>query len=189
MTLFFIIPLTIVLLAAYIFKNSADEIAYLSAAIAVVALLVTLIVAPWQLKLALLSIVALTSTRLWFPQLKISNSSKLLVENSQSESLATTAEKGTETSPNPIFNPLVKGSYRGIQYEHDRPFVKLSQVKLKGKYRGQVWKSGQVETPTAIQPNFEIKYRGATVNSQKSSTVEIEPMQQEKINLTQIVPE
>ena len=192
MTLYFIIPVAIVLLATYIFKNSADEIAYLSAAIAVVALLVALIVAPWQLKLVLLSIVALTSTKLWFPsrQPKTASSSNLLAENSPLESLATKSEQETENPPTNLFNPWIKGSYRGVNYEHNiSPFVKLSQVELKGKYRGQTWKSSQVENQAAVQPKYEIKYRGAKINPQKSAPVQGEQTQQDQINLISILPE
>lgn len=191
MTLYFIIPLAIVLLAAYIFKNSADEMAYLAGCIAVVALLVALILAPWQLKLVLLSIVVLTSTKLWFPsrELKAGSSSTMLVENADSENLTTKSEKKADNSGDNFFTTLVKGSYRGVNYEHNIPAVQVSEVELKGKYRGQVWKSSQAETPAEVQPNFEIKYRGATINGQKSPKVEVEETEQEKINLGSMVQE
>lgn len=143
MQLFFLIPLAIVPVALFIFKNSADEMAYLSAAISVVGLILSLVLAPWQIQIFLLAVVAIATRKLW------------LSAQRQEESLP---EKD------------IKLSYRGLNYEHNPPEVKLTGDEIKGKYRGQVWKSPIVEEPTIIEPTFTLKYRGASVNYQKSVT-------------------
>lgn len=143
MNLFFLIPLAIVPVALFIFKNSADEMAYLSAAISVVGLILSLVLAPWQIQIFLLAVVAIAARKLWL--------SAMSQEESEPEK-------------------EIKLSYRGLNYEHNPPEVKLTGDEIIGKYRGQVWKSPIAEEPTIIQPTFTLKYRGASVNYQKSVT-------------------
>lgn len=50
----FTIWLVISLIAVYIYANSDDEMAYLSATISVVSIIASLVLAPWQIKLLLL---------------------------------------------------------------------------------------------------------------------------------------
>jgi len=60
----FLITLVITLIAAYIFKNAVEEIAYLAASILGVGMLVSLFLAPWPLKLALLTFVFIKTREL-----------------------------------------------------------------------------------------------------------------------------
>lgn len=53
MSYFFIIPIAVAIGCIYIFKNTADEMAYLAASISVISLVVGLVLAPWQLQLFL----------------------------------------------------------------------------------------------------------------------------------------
>lgn len=182
MTLFFIIPLAIVLLAVYIYKNSADEIAYLAASISGVGLILSLILAPWQLKLLLLVVVLLTTTKIWWPgnQLEDSNSSELSSAISRSDSLTENSQTEESTASDKVFTPWVKRIYRGVNYDNNSPALKVSEGEVKGRYRGQVWKSARLETPTVNQPTFELQYRGATLNAQKAPTFEVAVMEQDK---------
>lgn len=64
MHLLFLIPLATSLVAAYIFKNSADEIAYLMGSITVVSIILGLVLAPWQIQLLILIFVIINTKRL-----------------------------------------------------------------------------------------------------------------------------
>ncbi|MCC5616688.1 hypothetical protein LC605_16735 [Nostoc sp. CHAB 5836] len=64
MPLFFLIPLCTALVTGYFFKNSTDEIAYIAGVFAAISLILSLILAPWQIQFALLIIVLIISNRL-----------------------------------------------------------------------------------------------------------------------------
>jgi hypothetical protein len=64
MHLFFLMPLTTAAISAYIYKKSADEMAYLAVAILGVSLLVALILAPLFLKVAGVSLLWMTKKKL-----------------------------------------------------------------------------------------------------------------------------
>lgn len=80
MDLLFLFPLTISLVAGYIFKNSADEIAYLMGSVTVVSIILSLVLAPWQLQLLVLML-TLVSTR----QPLLQNQYKLEAEEKKKE--------------------------------------------------------------------------------------------------------
>lgn len=62
MSLFFLIPLTISLVTGYVFKNSAADMAELMILATVFSLILSLVLAPWQLQLLVL-ILVITSTK------------------------------------------------------------------------------------------------------------------------------
>ena len=64
MYLFFLIPLLTCIVAGYIFKYSADELAYLTGSVTLVCLILSLVLAPWQLQLFVLVIVTISTRRL-----------------------------------------------------------------------------------------------------------------------------
>lgn len=68
MHLSFLIPLVTGLASSYIFLNSAEEMEYLAGSVALISMILTLIVAPWQFQLLVLVLV-LTSTRRLLRQL------------------------------------------------------------------------------------------------------------------------
>lgn len=61
MNLMFLIPLSISLLSGYLFKKSADEMAYLTGIGTIVCGLLAVILAPWQLQLLILGFVFLST--------------------------------------------------------------------------------------------------------------------------------
>ncbi|MCL1469723.1 DUF4278 domain-containing protein [Argonema antarcticum] len=148
MAFFFVVPLGIVLVAIYIFKKSADEMAYLAATISLVALILSLIIAPWQLQVSLLLLVLLITSK------------RLLLF----------FEPRSESEP----DKTAKLIYRGVNYEHSSGNLEVTEGEIAGKYRGQIWKSCNVEKTPEIQPNFELKYRGMSVNCQKPVTPLVE---------------
>jgi hypothetical protein len=64
MPLFFLIPLCIALATGYLFKKSTDEIAYLAGVFAAISLILSLVLAPWQIQLGFLIIVLMMTNRL-----------------------------------------------------------------------------------------------------------------------------
>lgn len=147
----FMVPLSIVLVATYFFKKSADEIAYLSGLVIVIGLLFSLILAPWQIQLLLLMIAGLSTLKLRLPNQTITD-----LELDKKQSLL----------------------YRGSNYELNSSNpnnIKVTDTDLEGKYRGQVWKNHHTEE-TAIPQTFHITYRGATIECQKY----VAPKEEEK---------
>lgn len=139
MTWFFIAPLAIALVVTFLFKNAVDEVAYMAAAIVLVNLLVSLVVAPWQLKALLVILVIFTSQRFL----------KSLLENPVESK---TDEKLTLT-------------YRGANYEVTSASTETIDAELKGKYRGQSWTAHLAKTDGEVTPS--IKYRGVGVQSEE----------------------
>ena len=141
----FMITLGIALAVTYILKNSADEIAYLAASILVVSLLVSLVIAPWQIQLLLLVLALVSSNRLLQP------SQQLIIESEPDQK--------------------IKLSYRGVDYEPTAPLEEAKEGEIIGKYRGQICKTGTEQTALIVQQNqaLEVKYRGASIPEQKSN--------------------
>lgn len=140
----FMITLGIAAAVTYILKNSADEIAYLAASILLVSLLVSLVIAPWQIQVLLLVLVLLSGRR-------VSQPSRQLIIESESDK-------------------KIKLSYRGVDYEPTTPPEEAKEGEIVGKYRGQIWKIGSEQTALMVQQNqaLELKYRGASIPEQKS---------------------
>lgn len=166
MAWYFIIPLGLALVVYYILKHATDEIAYIATAILVVSLIVSLIIAPWQLQFLLLLLVLLSNIRIW----------------------QKTEDIQDDLSP---ADPKINMSYRGINYAV-QPKSKISrsislagiaaneEVKqaemIIGKYRGQVLKTNppnNIPVHSETPRNFEIQYRGIKVKPQPSSLTEV----------------
>ncbi|MHC5596836.1 MAG: hypothetical protein ACYTXC_12990 [Nostoc sp.] len=64
MPLFFLIPLCTALATGYLFKKSSDEIAYLAGVFAAISLILSLVLAPWQIQFGLLIIVLIITNTL-----------------------------------------------------------------------------------------------------------------------------
>ncbi|MCT7950586.1 DUF4278 domain-containing protein [Ancylothrix sp. C2] len=160
----FLWPLLFAGIVFFILKHSADEIAYMSVAVFIVCLLVSLVVAPWQVQFLLLVLVLLGTQRLsqpgdvgvdvggeqggFFAGLK--NSAKV-VDGGRQDAVVSGDEGLHEHL-----------SYRGVDYEVDLPVVEETKQEITGRYRGQVWSSHEVK-PSDLPPPVEIKYRGATI--------------------------
>ncbi len=107
----FLLPLFTAALAAYFWQKSSDEIAYLASAATVISLVLSLVLAPWQIQLLILLTVVIVVTFLW---------------------------QGREEQKNlPVPTPETAGEkkYRGATYIE--PTVTEAPVKERGgKYRG-----------------------------------------------------
>jgi predicted membrane protein len=64
MPLFFLIPLCTALVTGYFFTKSTDEVAYLAGVFAGISLILSLVLAPWQIQLVLLIVVLISTNRL-----------------------------------------------------------------------------------------------------------------------------
>ncbi len=109
----FIISLAIVLVCAYICRNSSEGIAALATSILLLSLFLSLLCAPWQIQCLLLILVLLSNRRYFLPP----------------ESLAEAQD-----------DKKIQLTYRGVKYEATTPPIETSQDKITGKYRGQVWR-------------------------------------------------
>ncbi len=64
MNLTFLIPLTTCLVCGYVFKKCADEMAYLTGSVTIVSLILSIIIAPWQIQLLVLAYVMFSTKKL-----------------------------------------------------------------------------------------------------------------------------
>lgn len=64
MHLVFLIPLTIIILASFIFNPADNEIGYLTGLATIVGLILSLVLAPWQLQLLVLIFFTIVTGRL-----------------------------------------------------------------------------------------------------------------------------
>jgi membrane protein implicated in regulation of membrane protease activity len=116
MSSIFIVSAAIVLISAFVYKHSSEEMAVLAGSIALVSLFLSLIFAPWPLQCLLLILVLLSNKR------------QLL---SSQNTVKGREEKKTQLSQ------LI---YRGVKYEPNPPPADMSKGDFTGKYRGQVWR-------------------------------------------------
>jgi Domain of unknown function (DUF4278) len=137
----FVISLAIALIAFYLCQKSADEMAYLCAVISVVSLIVSLVLAPWQLKLLLL-VLALISQRWWF-----SRNSRMTLQPNQP----------------------IKLSVSEVNYQPTTPTTQVVKHEMTRQYRGQVCKPSNLEQPNASELTYELKYRGVGIHNQHST--------------------
>ena len=131
MRLLFLLPLTTSLISGYLCKKSDDEMAYLTATATVVSLILTLVLAPWQVQLMVLG-VTIYVTR------------KLLSKN---------AAKNEFNLIAPSDRPQLETS--GVSTENN------ATSEMRGMYRGAPWTSKQAKTPAPQPDPANLKYRGA----------------------------
>ncbi|MEM7726938.1 MAG: hypothetical protein AAF208_11295 [Cyanobacteria bacterium P01_A01_bin.45] len=64
MPLLFLIPLCTGLVSGYIFQKSIDEVGYLAGLISAISIVISLIIAPWEIQLVLLILVLIVTKKL-----------------------------------------------------------------------------------------------------------------------------
>ncbi|MEM1393202.1 MAG: hypothetical protein AAGG00_07875 [Cyanobacteria bacterium P01_H01_bin.150] len=64
MALFFLIPLFICVITGYIYNRCNDEVGYLVGLFAIISLVLSLILAPWEIQVLLLLVVLFTTKKL-----------------------------------------------------------------------------------------------------------------------------
>ena len=128
MTWFFITPLAIALAVTFIFKNCANEAAYLAGAVVMLSLITSLFLAPWQIKALLLILVILASRRLL-----------------------------QSIHPVDDEDHKINLIYRGANYEFTPPPVELSDGEITGKYRGQIWRTPKFKHHIAVTSGMKYR--------------------------------
>lgn len=153
MHLLFLIPLTTSLVAGYLFKKSADEMAYLTGVVTIVSLIVSLVLAPWQLQLLILMLVIISSK-----QILLQNQYRVELEESKEEKLdySGVSYKPTPPTSDVLMNP-----------PHSSP---RAEDEIGGTYRGSAWRVGDLKKAPVFQPTFDLKYRGNRIPRQKPHT-------------------
>lgn len=134
-------------------KTTATDIAYIAVSILVLGFVISLVVAPWQVKLFLLVLIFFTNMR---------------QEPDEVETEPKTPDKEQQEAATAAKLQL---SYRGEKYEVKTPEIELTEDEVVGKYRGQLFKSHQVKN-CAANPNCEITYRGAKITRHVINTAE-----------------
>ncbi|AKG23555.1 hypothetical protein [Calothrix sp. 336/3] len=64
MPLFFLIPLSMGLVTGYVYQKTTDEIGQLIGIVAVISLVLSIVLAPWQIQLSLLAVVLISTKKL-----------------------------------------------------------------------------------------------------------------------------
>ena len=142
----FLVPLGIGLIVGYKSLGSNHDIAHLVAVFAVINLLISLLLAPWEIQIILLGVVAIAVRLLW---VKFDN---------QTDSAQSTSLQENQTSPL---------HYRGIGYQSSGASESQEPPGPVAKcYRGINYQSPKPCAPVAQDlPKKVIKYRGTEVNS------------------------
>ncbi|MEB3214871.1 MAG: DUF4278 domain-containing protein [Nostocales cyanobacterium 94392] len=136
MPLFFLIPLFICVITGYIFKKCSDEVGYLAGLFAIISLVLSLILAPWEIQVLLLVVVLVTTK-------------KLLQQNEYQlkfEERDHNYHQNQTVSPSETVKKEVTRQYRGTNYQVDIVNTEIIEEEVKGKYRGTPWIIRRVKT-------------------------------------------
>lgn len=142
----FLIPLLTALVAIYITHNSDTEISYLTGAVTVFTLVLSLILAPWELQLLILLLVIAWSQKFWFK----------IDKGNVSES-----EKPQKREANSL-----------VSDESSNSSVKENEDSIVGKYRGISWKKPNSQPISAPLPKANLKYRGICIDNQQNNKLQ-----------------
>ena len=61
----FVIPLFVALVSTYIYRKVDDEISYLTGSVIAICILLSIILAPWELQVVILAIAIILAKSLW----------------------------------------------------------------------------------------------------------------------------
>ena len=153
MRLFFLIPLMAGLLAGYIAKNSAAEIAYLTGVFTFISLMVSLVLAPWQLQLFILILVIIITKQIFLP------SEEKMAKESHNQDVS---DEST-SSPAKTTEDKMVTKYRGVSYKPISSTSVISEGAIVGKYRGTPWRVHKLKQRSVLQTKSELKYRGIKI--------------------------
>ena len=131
MALFFLIPLFTGLIGGYIFKKSNDEIGYLVGIFALISIVLSLVLAPWQIQLLLLIFTLITTQRLLQQ-----NEYKLKQVEDDHEKLNYTEKKDTVSSKSITTEVKTIPKVQYISYQATEPTEKMTEGEFAGKSLG-----------------------------------------------------
>ncbi len=153
---FFLIPLLTALVAIYITHNSDAEISYLTGAVTVFSLILSLILAPWELQLLILMVVIVWSRQLWL--------------------------KGEKKNVSETEKPEKKEANNLVSNESSNFSDKNNEDSLVRKYRGISWKKTDSQSPVVPPTKANLKYRGISIDNQQNDKLPEQDRQAEKDN-------
>jgi membrane protein implicated in regulation of membrane protease activity len=162
MRLVFLIPLTLSLVTGYVYQKSADEMAYLSGVITALLLILSLILAPWQIQIVILIVAIFMAGRFWRSLesgVKSEEPKEVLTSNSGIDDKSMTAVASI-----PENQKMQK--YRGASYESASSLVNATEGEIVGKYRGAPLRASSQPVLT-VRPKPQLKYRGASISNQE----------------------
>ena len=170
MRLFFLLPLTVGLIALYVSRKSAGKIVPVADLVAALSLLVSLVSAPWELQLLILAI-AIGGTRFRLQ----SSANQGDPETKQGSEMETGLKAFSDRGDG--LDSTTK--YRGVSYTPAKtgPAAVVAATEdgdaIAGKYRGTAWSAAPAAKPnTDPQSTFALKYRGVPITSQEFNTDE-----------------
>ncbi|MEB3175846.1 MAG: DUF4278 domain-containing protein [Cyanobacteriota bacterium] len=152
----FLIPLALALGARYIAQKSEAEIAYLTAVLTLIFLLVSLLLAPWQIQILLLLITAVAVRQFWLQ---------------------------LQPAPTAPISPEKSRQYRGISYEAPAtpPPPEPQGEKVAQCYRGVTYSACPAAIPSAeTKTPAALKYRGVSLAPPGPSAQDDSPAMKEE---------
>jgi hypothetical protein len=156
MHILFLIPLLAGIAASYIDRHSSDEIGYLMKSLSFFCFVLSLILAPWQIKAIVLLVVFGSVYQFW------------LFKESELET-----EQGRSLTSSKDSQPNVASKYRGVTYEpanSSTPAKSAESEELTVKYRGKSCQVVRSHLQTTSDKSFELKYRGASVHNRDKTS-------------------
>ena len=139
MRFYFVIPLIVALISVYFYQKSDEEISYLTGSVTVISLILSLVLAPWELQAGILVLAIVLVRNLWN---KIEQQREM-----------------NEDSPE-IQQENGKPNLKDALADHE------NQPKTERKYRGVTLnRDGEDVDPIKIKPpKTQLKYRGVSQN-------------------------
>lgn len=150
MRLLFLAPLLTGLFSVYICRKSQDELAYLAGTVAGISLLISLMIAPWQVQLMFLVLVFSTVGYIW----RQSETEDTLEVQQFQSTIKTKLNLMKEQKPADIISSSIAV-----------PPTEVTDKRKVRKYRGVIIE--ETSSQPATTPS-NLKYRGANVNHANS---------------------
>ncbi|ELS00854.1 hypothetical protein Xen7305DRAFT_00005550 [Xenococcus sp. PCC 7305] len=176
MNLFFLIPLVAGIAANHIAKKASDEISYLMGSVTFFSFILSLVIAPWEVKLVVLAIALLSTYGFWRQPV---GEDELASESKSSQESGQKQAEHDEQNDNSAGEELI-GTYRGKTYHiHASRHQELGQQQveqkdnsdgeeLTGTYRGKTYHINDPRLPVQPHPEYKLKYRGVSVDKNKN---------------------
>ncbi len=142
--------------ASYFTKHTSEEISYLMGSLTFFSLLLSLILAPWQIKLIILIIVIISIHRFW----------QHIGSDKELETEQQTLKKSQHSEDSKQLK--IESKYRGVAYQPHPETAKVVEEELTGKYRGHPYHITHHQPHSTPQPQFELKYRGVNITNHKA---------------------
>ena len=124
MNLAFLIPLVTGIGASYVAKRASDEIGYLMGSLTFFSFILSLIIAPWEVKMVVLAIAIASSYKFWR---QVDEDGELEPEDSQ------LSEVESDQQNTSLEQEKLMGTYRGKPY-----YIKVSQQRTQSQRKGNL---------------------------------------------------